>query len=71
MAYTNTAHVTPLRQIARTHGWLSTLRTAIARRATYHRTVRELSALSTRELADLGMDRGMITRVATEAAYGN
>ena len=36
----------------------------------YTRTYNELSALSTRELTDLGISRSMITRLAYEAAYG-
>ncbi len=55
---------------SRTVGWLDALRNGIARRAVYQRTLRELSALSNRDLADLGIDRKMITRVANEAAYG-
>lgn len=35
------------------------------------KTVRELSALSTRELDDLGINRSMIRSVAIEAAYNN
>ncbi|WP_372573744.1 DUF1127 domain-containing protein [Ruegeria jejuensis] len=37
----------------------------------YRRTLSELSALSDRELADLGMHRGMIRSIAMEAAYDN
>lgn len=40
------------------------------RRKVYRQTVRELRALSTRELADLGLHASMITRIAMEAAYG-
>lgn len=36
----------------------------------FRRTYEELSALSTRELQDLGYARSMITRLAYEAAYG-
>ncbi|MCB1406412.1 MAG: DUF1127 domain-containing protein [Rhodobacteraceae bacterium] len=36
----------------------------------YVRTYNELNALSTRELADLGISRSMISRMAYEAAYG-
>lgn len=36
----------------------------------YHRSIHELSALSDRALADLGLTRGMIKSVAHEAAYG-
>ncbi|MGO4853528.1 DUF1127 domain-containing protein [Phaeovulum sp. W22_SRMD_FR3] len=44
---------------------------ARARRAVYTQTLRELNALTTRELNDLGISRSMITRVAQDAAYGN
>lgn len=39
-------------------------------RRLYRQTVRELNALSPRELADLGINRSMIRRLAHEAAYG-
>lgn len=51
-------------------GLLAGLRDALARRKVYRETLRELKSLSSRELADLGISRSMITRVATEAAYG-
>jgi uncharacterized protein YjiS (DUF1127 family) len=35
----------------------------------YRITVRELSALTTRELNDLGVNRSMITTIAADAAY--
>ena len=38
------------------------------RRAVYSRTVRELQALSDRDLADLGFHRSEIPRIAQEAA---
>lgn len=41
-----------------------------ARRAVYRQTVRELNALSTRELDDLGISRSMIRSLAQEAAFG-
>ncbi|MFP4326484.1 MAG: DUF1127 domain-containing protein [Paracoccaceae bacterium] len=41
-----------------------------ARHRLYRRTVNELRSLSSRELADLGLHRSMITRVAWQAAYG-
>jgi len=40
-----------------------------AKRAAYKTTVRELRNLSDRELADLGMHRSHIKRIAYEAAY--
>ena len=36
--------------------------------AAYTRTLNELSAMSNRELADIGLHRSEIPRVATEAA---
>ncbi len=42
----------------------------LARRRVYQQTLRELSALSNRDLTDLGLHRSMITQVAHEAAYG-
>ncbi len=44
------------------------LKTRIATWKRYSRTVSELNALSTRELADLGIMRSDIQRVAREAA---
>lgn len=49
---------------------LEGLRTALRRRRVYRQTLRELRALSRRELEDRGIGPGMITRVAAEAAYG-
>jgi uncharacterized protein YjiS (DUF1127 family) len=40
------------------------------RARTFQETYAELERLSTRELDDMGLTRGMITRVAYEAAYG-
>lgn len=40
------------------------------RRKVFRETLSELKALSSRDLADLGINRSMITRVAAEAAYG-
>lgn len=41
-----------------------------ARRAVYRQTLRELNALTNRDLDDLGINRSMITRLAHESAYG-
>ena len=49
-------------------GLVSALHDALARRRVYRRTYAELNALSTRELSDLGISRGMISRLAQEAA---
>jgi len=42
---------------------------ARAKRGVFKQTVRELNELSSRELADLGLHRSMIKRIAYEAAY--
>ncbi|MGX0975552.1 uncharacterized protein YjiS (DUF1127 family) [Roseovarius sp. MBR-51] len=43
----------------------------IANYRTYRRTVNELSQLSTHDLADLGLHRSEILRVAHETVYGH
>ncbi|SIS52733.1 DUF1127 domain-containing protein [Phaeovulum vinaykumarii] len=51
-------------------GLFAAFEDARQRRRVYRQTLRELNGLTTRELADLGLHRSMITRVAFEAAYG-
>lgn len=41
------------------------------KRKVFKNTYNELNRLTNHELADLGLDRGMIENVAREAAYGN
>ncbi|PYG27738.1 DUF1127 domain-containing protein [Pelagimonas varians] len=48
---------------------LTNFRAGIARRKVYTQTLRELGSLSNRELADLGLNRSIIRRVAYQAAY--
>ena len=48
---------------------LDNIRTRFERRRVYKRTLTELQSLSTRELADLGLNRSMLARVAYQAAY--
>lgn len=45
------------------------LNTVMQQRAVYSRTLQELQALSNRELADLGIHRSEIPRIAAEAAF--
>lgn len=40
------------------------------KRLIYRRTLNELSALSSRDLADLGVNRSMLRSIAHQAAYG-
>jgi uncharacterized protein YjiS (DUF1127 family) len=54
----------------RVQALVTTLRDAVRRRALYNRTVRELNALTEREMADLGIHPTMIADVAREAAFG-
>mgnify|MGYP001766665450 CR=1 FL=1 len=49
---------------------VANFREGLARRKVYRQTLRELKALSERELNDLGMNRSMLTRIAVEAAWG-
>jgi uncharacterized protein YjiS (DUF1127 family) len=52
----------------RKFGIFKRLRMAVLRRRMYKQTYAALSALTTRELDDLGIHRSMISRVASEAA---
>ena len=49
---------------------VAALRLMAQRRRVYLQTVSELSALSDRDLADLGLHRSMVRAVAKDAAYG-
>jgi uncharacterized protein YjiS (DUF1127 family) len=71
MAYVNTSRAASVSLADRFAGSFAALKAAYARRAVYTQTLRELNALSDRELADLGIARSTITAVAREAAYGN
>lgn len=46
-------------------------RAQAARRKVYRDTLRELSALGSRELNDLGLNPSMLKRIAYQAAYEN
>lgn len=54
----------------RRDGLFASLRDRWDRYMTYRRTYAQLSRLSSRDLADLGISRNMISRMAREAAYG-
>ncbi len=47
---------------------IENIKTRYVRHRIYRRTVNELSALSNRDLADLGLYRSMIRRLAKQAA---
>ena len=63
------AYTTMNRSASRFRDLRATLSDTIARRRTYRQTVHELTQLSDRELADLGIARSMIRGIATETAY--
>ncbi len=70
MAYAtahNTAHSGILGRI---EAFIEARRVAVAKRRVYRQTLRELQALSARDLADLGIAPSMLRSVAYEAAYG-
>lgn len=56
--------------LARPTGLLAGLRRTLAARMLVRRTRAELAVLSDRDLADLGIHRGDIGRIAREAVYG-
>ena len=70
MAFVNSSRATTVGIADRAAAVVKTIRVALERRRIFKQTVRELQSLSSRELADLGIHRSMITRVANEAAYG-
>ncbi len=49
-------------------GWVASFKAARARRRVYRTTLNELRSLSDRELADLGLNRCMLQRIAYQAA---
>jgi uncharacterized protein YjiS (DUF1127 family) len=70
MAYVNTSRAASLSLADRFPGFIANLKATFARRAVYMQTVRELDALTDRELADLGISRLDVPTLAREAAYG-
>ncbi|UWQ57225.1 DUF1127 domain-containing protein [Leisingera caerulea] len=65
------AHQISAVSVASPVGFLNALLVKFTRYRLYRQTVNELSALSGRELADLGLSRCEIKRVAYQAAYEN
>lgn len=48
---------------------IENLRRFVAQRRTFRQTLTELQSLSTKELADLGLNRSMLRRIAWQAAH--
>lgn len=69
MAYVNSTRSVSVSFSDRFSALLKVAQEMIERRRVYARTVDELSALSDRDLADLGLSRSNISSVAREAAY--
>ena len=62
-------HVSTLAPLSRVRGHLHEISQRIERYRLFQRTLSELSALSDRDLYDLGITRGMVRDVAHDAAY--
>ena len=70
MAYATEIHAVNGDITHRITAVLKTVGTRFANYRVYRKTMNELSALSARELDDLGLNHSMIKRVSIEAAYG-
>ena len=70
MAYVNSSRSATISFTDRLGSLAKSVKLALHRRRLFNQTVRELNALSNRELADLGIHASMIKQIATEAAYG-
>ena len=68
MAYMNTTTANTTSVFARIGGAFEALATRYKQHRLYRETLDGLSALSNRELADLGLSRSMIRRLAIEAS---
>lgn len=70
MAYINSSRTLNVSFADRLGYITKSVKLALHRRRLFNRTVRELNALSTRELNDLGINGSMIREIAAQAAYG-
>jgi uncharacterized protein YjiS (DUF1127 family) len=70
MAYVNSSRTVNISMADRFGSISKSVKLALRRRALFSQTVRELNALSDRELADLGIHASMIKDIAKQAAYG-
>lgn len=69
MAYTTQNRTMTLTLAERFSALRARITEAAAQRKVYRTTLSELEALTSRELADLGINRSMIKSIALEAAY--
>lgn len=70
MAYAQSTRTATPGIADRIHALFTAAQEALGRRRVYRQTLNELNALTDRELADLGIARSMISRIAIEAAEG-
>lgn len=70
MAYATETRTTTAAEGLRFGAIRAAIADRLAKYKLYRQTLDELAALNDRELADLGLSRGMIRGVAQEAAYG-
>jgi uncharacterized protein YjiS (DUF1127 family) len=70
MAYVNSSRTLNISFADRLGNIAKSVKLALHRRRLFNQTVRELNALSERELTDLGIHASMIREIATTAAYG-
>lgn len=69
MAYVNSTRSTHVSFLDRFAAVVKIVKDAVERRRVYNETLFELSNLSDRDLADLGLSRASISDVAKAAAY--
>ena len=70
MAYATAQNTAHSGIVGRIEAFIEARREASAKRRVYNQTLRELQALTNRDLADLGIARSNIRSVAYQAAYG-
>ena len=70
MAYVTITRAARKGLLDRLAQFVEAAQTAVRQRQVYAQTVAELTALTDRELADLGISRLSIPELAHEAAYG-
>ena len=71
MAYATDLRAARAISLDRTRSYRTDLRAWFEKYKVYRSTLRELSQLGDRDLADLGLNRSMIRKVAMQSAYGN
>ena len=70
MTFTSTAQTGRIGGTRFLGEWLHSVRDYGRKTALYARTFKELDRLSDRELADIGIHRAEIRRIASDAAFG-